>query len=119
MIMMLRSFLLLLATTCHAYVASSAVTHKILVLGSSGFLGQQIVQQLDQLGVEYVAAGRNMVDLTAENAVEKVAELAKGCDAVISTVGSLGGSDDEGVNAANGQAGRQAGRSGTLRRHWQ
>jgi hypothetical protein len=116
MIMMLRS-VFLLATTCQAYVASSSapVTHKILVLGSSGFLGQQIVQQLDQLGIEYVAAGRNEVDLTAGNAVERVAELAKGCDAVISTVGSLGGANDEGVNAANGQAAKGAKQAGVER----
>ena len=87
---------------------------RILVLGGeTGFVGRAIVDKLETLGVPYVTSSRSKgVDLTSPDAKEQVQALAKGCTAVISTVGSIGTNDDERVNAANGvaaEAARQAG----------
>lgn len=85
--------------------------HKILVLGDSGFLGKEIVRQLEELGIPHVKASRSStgLDLTAPNAADQVAAQAQGCTAVISTVGSLlGTKQDQVVNAANGIAAQGA-----------
>eukprot|EP00566_Odontella_aurita_P009153 CAMPEP_0113593090 /NCGR_PEP_ID=MMETSP0015_2-20120614/38225_1 /TAXON_ID=2838 /ORGANISM="Odontella" /LENGTH=514 /DNA_ID=CAMNT_0000499731 /DNA_START=26 /DNA_END=1570 /DNA_ORIENTATION=+ /assembly_acc=CAM_ASM_000160 len=83
---------------------------KILVLGGSGFLGQEIIQRLTQMGIPHIATstsggdGMTALDLTASGARDRVAEVASGCSAVISTVGSIGTENDEAVNAASGTA---------------
>mmetsp|Transcript_12681 Transcript_12681/g.21148 ORF Transcript_12681/g.21148 Transcript_12681/m.21148 type:complete len:472 (-) Transcript_12681:449-1864(-) len=98
-------------------------TSKILLLGASGFLGQEIVQQAkDRPNIELICTSRSgkdgavVIDLTAPDAEEKIAELAKGCTGVISTVGSLSGtSDDRVINAATSAAARGASSAGTQR----
>lgn len=91
--------------------------HKILVLGDTGFVGQEIVRQLETCNIPYVGASRSTgLDLTAADAAAKVEELAQGCDAVISTVGSLLGTpEDETINAANGVAAQGAAQAGVRR----
>jgi hypothetical protein len=97
--------------------------HKVLVFGANGFLGQEIVKQLSDLvmgdngdSVEYIAASRNNVDLTAPNAEALVTELAQGCTAVISTVGSLTGTDtDYVINSSNQVAATGAKKAGVQR----
>jgi uncharacterized protein YbjT (DUF2867 family) len=92
--------------------------HNILVLGDTGFVGQEVVRQLQELGVPYVVASRsNGVDLTSPNAAELVAAKAQGCTAVISTVGSLfGNEEDEAINAANGFAAQGASQVSSINR---
>lgn len=94
---------------------------KVLVLGGSGFLGQEITQRLSEMGIPYVATstsggdGLAALDLTAAGAEDRVAEIANGCSAVISTVGSIGTENDEAVNAASGTAAVGAKRAGVGR----
>lgn len=96
---------------------TSKSNHKVLVLGGTGFLGQEIVKQLsDCSGVEYIALSRKDVDLTSPNAEELITKLAEGCTAVISTVGSLTGSDiDYIVNSSNQVAAAGAKKAGVER----
>ncbi len=87
--------------------ARASSPHRILVLGGSGFVGQEIIRQLEQLNIPHTVASRstNGLDLTAPDAANKVAACAQGCTAVITTVGSLmGNAQDEVINAANGEA---------------
>lgn len=98
---------------------STTIPHKILVLGDSGFLGQEVVRQLQQLQIPYSVASRstNGFDLTAPNAADWVATQADGCTAVITTVGSLlGNQEDEVVNSANGFAAEGASRVPSIQR---
>jgi len=99
--------------------SSSQQPPKILVLGSAGLVGSEIVQQLKTLGIPYKAASRRgnsdngdehyfSIDLTSSDAQNQVAQLASDCTAVISTVGSLGTDQDEIVNAASGFAAKGA-----------
>ena len=96
---------------------------KILLLGSSGFLGQEIVKQVkDRPNVELTCTstsgkdGTVAIDLTSPEAEEKIAQLAEGCSGVISTVGSLSGkSQDRAINAATAAAARGAFTAGAKR----
>ena len=95
--------------------------NRILVLGATGFVGQEIVAQLEKLGVDYRTAsktGRNcdyQIDLTAKAAADQVADMAAGCDAVISVVGSIGDAHDQVINAASGPAAVGAKQAGVKR----
>ncbi|KAL3921800.1 MAG: hypothetical protein SGARI_006593, partial [Bacillariaceae sp.] len=117
---------LLLFTFCclHATWLAQALTttqnqrqHKVLVLGSTGFLGQEVVQQLDALGLDHVDPTRQELDLLSSNAKDQVADICRNskCTAVITCVGSLLGNDeDERINASNGQAALGAQQSGCV-----
>jgi len=48
------------------------VDGEVVVLGSTGFLGRQLLQQLSGQGVEVRGLGSSQVDLTAEGAAEKL-----------------------------------------------
>jgi hypothetical protein len=93
------------------------VPHKILVLGSAGFVGQEVVKQLEELGIPYETTSRSTgLDLTLPDASQLVETKAQGCTAVISTVGSLEGTaQDEIVNAANSEAAEGAAKAGVSR----
>ena len=106
---------------------TSTKSPKILVLGGeTGFVGSAIVSKLETLQVPYKTASRtassssssSAVDLTAPDAAAQIQALAKGCTAVISTVGSIGNTnknDDERINAANGIAATAARKAGCHR----
>jgi nucleoside-diphosphate-sugar epimerase len=87
-------------------------TSKVLVLGGTGFVGSRVVQKLKSLGVDVVATSRDGRDGTVALDVSKpgldvtkaVEELAKGCTAVISTIGCIGTDQDLKVNSATGLA---------------
>ena len=101
-------------TWTHAFSLNGNASPRVLVLGGeTGFVGKAVVDKLEALGVPYITTSRSMgVDLTSPDAKAQVQALAKGCTAVISTVGSIGSNDDERINAANGvaaEAARQAG----------
>ena len=101
-----------------AFSINGSKKPRILVLrGETGFVGKAVVDKLQTMGVPYITASRSTgVDLTAPDAMEQVKSLAKGCTAVISTVGSIGqGDQDERVNAANGMAARAARQAGCSR----
>ena len=96
--------------------APSPPSSKILLLGASGFVGQEIVKQVkDRSNIELICTstsgkdGTVAIDLTSPDAEEKVARLAKGCAGVISTVGSLSGTSlDREINAGAAAAARGA-----------
>jgi len=102
----------------HAFSASSP---RILVVGSTGFLGGQIVRTLDELQIDYKTASKSgkdqdyQIDLESDDAVDQMAKICKGCDAVISCVGSIGDPNDERINASNGQAAIGAKKAGVKR----
>ncbi len=85
---------------------------KVLVLGGSGFVGSQVCNQLQSLGIEYIATSRDGRDGTkaldftnsAINISTEVENLAKGCTAVISCIGAIGTPADDIVNAGTGLA---------------
>lgn len=92
--------------------ANAATETKVLVLGGTGFVGSRVVQRLKSLGVEVVATSRDGRDGTIALDASKpdvdiaktVEGLAKGCTAVISTIGSIGTEQDLKVNSATGLA---------------
>ena len=98
--------------------SSSTVPIKILVLGDTGFLGKEVVKQLQDLQIPYSTASRSTgLDLTSPNALQQIKDRAEGCTAVISTVGSLlGNQDDEIINAANGVAAEGAAQTSSVKR---
>jgi uncharacterized protein YbjT (DUF2867 family) len=109
-------FFSLLVESCSALVSSSASRKTVLVIGDTGFLGSEIVSQLEQLDIDYKTASKSAgVDITAPDAAQQIQGLAKGCDAVISTVGSIGNKEDERINAASGQAAIGAKQAGVQR----
>lgn len=114
--------LCLIFSLCPALVQGLAIQpnqHKILVLGGTGFLGQEVVKQLDDLGISYVAPSRQELDLTAPDARDKVTELCREseCNAVVTCVGSLlGNEQDRAINAANEFAAKGAQESGCVQR---
>jgi uncharacterized protein YbjT (DUF2867 family) len=113
------SFLLIFPSKSLLSTLNKNLKHKILVLGDKGFLGQQIVHQLDELRIPYVTASkRSGVDLTSPTAAGQVEQLCRQhqCDAVISTVGSIGNSEDELINASNSVAAKGAKQSGVVKR---
>lgn len=86
---------------------------KVLVLGGTGFVGSRIVSLLKSVkNVNVVATSRDgrdgteALDVTSDstNILSRIEQLARGCDAVISTIGSIGTNDDERINAASGLA---------------
>ena len=94
-------------------IASAAETSsKVLVLGGTGFVGSRVVQKLKSLGVDVIATSTDGRDGTVALDVSKpdldvikaVQELAKGCTAVISTIGCIGTEQDLKVNSATGLA---------------
>ena len=82
------------------------------MLGGTGLVGSEICRQLKSKGIEVVATSRDgragtfALDVTAPNinVASEVEKLAKGCTAVISTIGVIGTSSDATVNAASGLA---------------
>lgn len=93
-------------------MANAVETSKVLVLGGTGFVGSRVVQKLKSMNVEVVATSRDGRDGTVALDVSKpgldvtktVKELAKGCNAVISTIGCIGTKEDLKVNSATGLA---------------
>ena len=103
--------------------AQAASSTKVLVLGGTGFVGSRVVAKLQAMGVEVVSTSRDgrdgtvALDVTAPgtNVASKVESLAKGCSAVISTIGAIGTADDATVNAASGLAAQGAKAAGVDR----
>jgi len=93
----------------------SSTRSKILVLGGTGFLGSEIVNQAQSRSdVDVVctsASGKDgalTLDLTSADAGELVRKAAEGCVGVISTVGSIGTKYDRQINSATAVAARAA-----------
>lgn len=92
---------------------ASEGSQKVLVIGGSGFVGKEVCKKLKELGIDYIATSRDgrdgtiALDFSSPNIdVEAtVADLAKDCTAVISTVGAIGSSEDvKTVNSGIGLA---------------
>ncbi len=97
-------------------------TSKVLVLGGTGFIGSRVVQQLQKAGISVVATSRDGRDgtvaldiLTTDNVVDRVKELASGCQAVISCWGAIGTANDNVINSASGWAAQGAKAAGVNR----
>lgn len=97
---------------------------KVLVLGK-GFVGNQVLQELDKLGVPSISLSKSgkggvdfEVDLTAEDAEDTIESICRNnnVDAIISTVGSIGQKDDYEINAASAKAAIGAKRSECVKR---
>ena len=93
--------------------ASEGSSEKVLVIGGSGFVGKEVCKKLNELGIDYIATSRDGRDGTVAldfsspniNVEATVADLAKDCTAVISTVGAIGSSEDvKTVNSGTGLA---------------
>lgn len=92
--------------------AADSSTSKVLVLGGTGFVGSRVVKKLQNMGIEVVATSRDgrdgtvALDVTAPgmDVTKTVQDLAKGCTAVISTIGAIGTDQDLSVNSATGLA---------------
>lgn len=102
--------------------ATAETPAKVLVLGGTGFVGQRIVKLLrDEMGIQVIATSTNgrdgteAFDITSSNADAVVERLAKGCTAVISTIGAIGTELDQPVNAGSGEAARGAKRANVER----
>lgn len=100
----------------HGWTAAKQ-RHRILVIGSTGFVGSAVTEYLDSLrdhgDLDYITAGRSgaaneyVVDLSSPTAVDDVQRICQeqSPTAVICTVGTLSGnSQDEAGNAAVGKA---------------
>lgn len=91
-----------------------------MLLGN-GFVGSEIANQLQAKGIPYIATSKSgsdgdvALDLCSPNAVEQVRQLAKGCTAVISTVGTINEPDDYESNASNKNAAIGAKQAGVPR----
>jgi hypothetical protein len=124
-----RAFLASIATaTVAATTAFSPATafaaqqDKVLVLGGTGLVGSRVVTKLQSMGIDVIATSRDGRDGTrkldfasSSNVASDIAELAKGCTAVISTVGVIGTDQDATVNAASGLAAGGAKEAGVQR----
>mmetsp|Transcript_6032 Transcript_6032/g.9148 ORF Transcript_6032/g.9148 Transcript_6032/m.9148 type:complete len:550 (-) Transcript_6032:363-2012(-) len=96
---------------------------KILVLGSTGFLGSEIVHQLSTRNIPFVGtstSGRDgtiQLDLTSTTAQKDIQSIVttEKCTAVISTVGSINTSNDLIVNSASGKVAARGARDGGAR----
>jgi len=92
--------------------SSSSVKQKVLVLGGTGFVGSRVVQKLKDLGVDVISTSRDGRQGTVSFDVSNpsldisktIEDLAKGCTAVISTIGCIGTEQDLKVNSATGLA---------------
>ena len=98
-------------TTSSRELQISSNNNKVLVLGGTGFVGSQVVQTFQDLGVTVVATSRDgRLGTTAldfvkdDNISKKVQELAKGCNVVISCVGAIGTDQDEVINGGTALA---------------
>lgn len=92
-------------------MVNAAEPGKVLVLGGTGFVGSRVVKKLQGMGIDVVATSRDgrdgtvALDVTTTSDVAKAIEgLAKGCSAVISTIGAIGTDNDLAVNSATGLA---------------
>lgn len=110
------------ASTTTSAFADDSSSPKILLLGGTGLVGSQIRKILNEQGISVVATSRNGRDDTVafdvtkvDNVATQVESLAKGCTAVISTVGVLGTPDDTLINAANALAAAGAKSAGVSR----
>lgn len=91
---------------------SSSTSSKVLVLGGTGFVGSRVVNKLQSMGIQVIATSRDgrdgtvPFDVTAQglDVTKTVQDLAKGCTAVISTIGAIGTEQDLKVNSATGLA---------------
>jgi len=122
-----RGFITTLITSAGTVVASTAAsaasTQKVLVLGGTGMVGSQIVKQLQSMeGIDVVATSRDGRDgtlpldfSTSLDVSVEVEKLAKGCTAVISTVGVIGTPLDKKVNSGSGLAAEAAKKAGVER----
>lgn len=89
---------------------TSTSTKKVLVLGATGFVGSRVVQKLQELGITVIGTSRSgrdgtfALDFTSNSPTlsQDMEQLAQGCDAVISCIGSIGTSTDGIVNAGTG-----------------
>ncbi|KAL7539742.1 hypothetical protein ACHAXR_012361 [Thalassiosira sp. AJA248-18] len=99
-----------------AVQASTPEYPLVVVVGGSGFLGSEIRRQLQERGVRYIATSTKgggeekfaPIDLTAADAEEQFYSLIANSEAekvaVISAMGTIGTSEDEGVNSALARA---------------
>ena len=106
-----------LALSFSSPASTDDTADKILLLGGSGFVGSEIARQARaRSGVKCIALSSADFDLTAPNAQERVAQAAQGCVVVISTVGSMTGTEqDLSVNAATAAATKGAKQAGVPR----
>ncbi|KAL3912162.1 MAG: hypothetical protein SGILL_006995 [Bacillariaceae sp.] len=101
--------------------ANAAESGKVLVLGGTGFVGSRVVQQLKDKGVTVTATSRDgrggtvALDVTKVDVEKEIADLAKGCTAIISCIGAIGTKDDGSINAASGLAAKGAKAAGVDR----
>ena len=111
-----------------AVTESVTKDQKILVLGGTGLVGSEVCKILTQLQIPFIATSRDgrentiALDFTpgssssSQESVEKqIQALAKGCTAVISTVGAIGTPYDNVVNAASGLAAQASKAAGVNR----
>lgn len=95
---------------------------KILILGSTGFVGSQVIAILKEMGIETIGTSRNGRDGTValnfndKDVQQKVERLASGCTAVISCVGAIGTANDFTVNAGTGLAAQGAKAVGSVQK---
>lgn len=91
--------------------APSSKVKTVLVLGSSGMVGKEVVKRLESLNIKVVGtssdgrAGTKPVKFSSKNVEESIALVsgyAKGVDAIISCVGSFNTPEDFYVNQATG-----------------
>lgn len=102
--------------------SDDTVKAKVLVLGGTGFVGSRVVQTLRDLNIPVTATSRDgrdgtvALDFSSSVDVQKqVKELAAGCTAVISCVGTIGTEQDELVNSATALAAAGAKAAGVQR----
>jgi nucleoside-diphosphate-sugar epimerase len=110
------------ATALYGERVEATPTSKVLVLGGTGFIGSRVVQQLKDAGISVTATSRDGRDetvaldiLTTDNVVDRVKELATGCQAVISCWGAIGTANDNVINSSSGWAAKGAKAAGVDR----
>lgn len=116
------------AASANEDVSTNNKKEKILVLGGSGFVGSQVVKELQQLGITVIATSRDGRDNTIafdatknndETSIQKLLSSNNDITAIISCIGSIGTQNDEIVNSASGvvaKAAKSAGTSSSVKR---
>lgn len=102
---------------------------KVVVLGGSGFVGSRVCQRLAEQGAEVVSVSRSggppegagpwaakVTWLKGDVLSMDLAGAFKGAQAVVSTIGAIGSSDDEATNGATAEAATAAARAAGVKR---